>query len=109
MDISRLGDLGRAAGVPGVVIGAVVLVLGTVLGLTELLPGVWRGLLLIFVAFGALGLGVLAVAGWIRGREQIARAEGEEAEARNRDVGKAGGRQEAIATGKGGRAINERG
>jgi hypothetical protein len=109
MDLSRLTDVGKVAGVPGVAIAAAVLIIGAVLGLTDVLPEPWRGPLLTVVVIGALGLGALAVVGWMRGRTQIARAEGEESEAGNKDRSKTGGRQEAIATGKGGRAINERG
>jgi len=79
-----------------------------VLALTGTLPEPWRGPLLTVVVVGALVLGVLAVVGWMRGREQIARAAGDGSEAHNKDGSKGGGRQEAIATGKRGRAINER-
>ena len=108
MDLSQLTGLGKVGGVPGIAIGAAVLVLGAVLALTNTLPEAWRGPLLVITVLGAVGLGVLAMVGSMRGREQIARAEGEESEARNKDGGKGGGPQRAVATAKGARAINER-
>jgi O-antigen ligase len=108
MDVSRLSGLGKVGGVPGIAIGAVVLVIGAVLALTDTLPEAWRGPLLVLTVLGALGLGALALVGWTRGREQVARADGPGSEARNKDSSKTGGRQEAIATGKGGKAVNER-
>jgi hypothetical protein len=108
MDLRGLPDLGKVAGVPGIALGVAALILGAVLALTEALPEPWRGPLLTVVVIGALLLSLLAVIGWMRGREQFARAEGTESEARNRDGSQGGGRQEAIARGKSARAINER-
>lgn len=69
MDLSQLEDLGKVGGVPGIAIGAAVLVLGAVLALPDTLPGP----LLAVLASGALGLRTLAVVGWKRGREGVAR------------------------------------
>lgn len=66
MDLSQLEDLGKVGGVTGIAIGAAVLVLGAVLALPDTLPGP-------VLASGALGLRALAVVGWMRGREPIAR------------------------------------
>lgn len=65
MDLSQLEDLGKVGGVPGIAIGAAVLVLGAVLALP--------GPLLAVLASGALGLRALAMVGWKRGRERVAR------------------------------------
>jgi hypothetical protein len=108
MDLSPLKDVGKVAGVPGIAIAAAVLILGAVLGLTEALPEPWRGPMLAIAAVGALALAILGVIAWLRGREQVARADGKGATAHNKDASKAGGRQQAVASGQQARAINER-
>jgi O-antigen ligase len=112
MDLSQLSGLGKVGGVPGIALGAVVLVLGAVLALTDVLPEVWRGPLLLVVVLGTVALGGLALAGWIRGSRgdaQIATTEGIRSEARNENASKDGARQEARTRGEESPAINIRG
>ncbi len=80
MDLSQLSRLGKVAGVPGIALGAVVLVLGAVLAATNTVPEGWRGPLLIVIAVGVVLLGTLAVRGWARGKQgdaQVATALGD--------------------------------
>jgi hypothetical protein len=60
-------------GVPGIALGAAVLVLGAVLGLTNAVPEAWRGPLLLVAALGAIGFGVLV----LRGGSQVADTKGD--------------------------------
>jgi hypothetical protein len=111
MDLSELSKLGKVGGVPGIALGGAVLVLGAVLGLTNAIPDAWRGPLLLVVVCGAVGFAVLALAGWIRSSragDQVARTEGDRAEARNKDASKGGARQEATTRGKDSPATNIR-
>lgn len=111
MDLSQLSGLGKVGGVPGIALGAAVLVLGTVLGLTDDIPVAWRGWLLLVVVLGAIAFCGLALAGWIRGTRggpQIAATEGDRSEARNEDAGKDGARQQATTRGKNSPAVNIR-
>lgn len=111
MDLSQLSRLGKAGGVPGIALGAAVMVLGAVLGLTDAIPAAWRGPLLLVVALGAVVFGVLAVAGWIRssrGGDQNANTEGDRSEARNEDASRGGARQQATTRGKDSPATNIR-
>ena len=78
MDLSQLPRLGIVAGVPGIALGAVVLLLGAVLAATNVLPEGWRGPVIVVV--GVVLLGVLAVRGWARGNRadaQIAITQGD--------------------------------
>lgn len=111
MDVSQLSKLGRVAGVPGIALGAVVLLLGAVMTATNTLPDGWRGPALIIIILGSILLGVLAVLGWIsgaRGNSQIARTEGDDSPAQNRDKTKAGGPQHASTVGAKSPASNVR-
>ena len=111
MDLLQLSRLGKVGGVPGIALGGAVLVLGTVLGLTNAIPEAWRGPLLLAVVLGAVGFTVLALIGWMRGSrvgDQVARAEGDRSAARNEDASKGGGRQEATTRGKDSPATNIR-
>ena len=103
MDLLQLSGLGKVGGVPGIALGAAVLLLGAVVGSTDVIPEVWRGPLLVVVALGAVGFAVLALAGWMRVSrpgEQVARTEGDRSAARNEDASKGAGRQEATTRGK---------
>lgn len=111
MDLSQLSGLGKVGGVPGIALGAAVLVLGAVLGLTDVIPEAWRGPLLVVVALGAVGFAVLALVGWMRGSragEQVVRTEGDRSAARNEDGSKGASRQEATTRGKNSPASNIR-
>ena len=61
MDLSQLSSLGKVGGVPGIALGAAVLVLGAVLGLTNSVPEAWRGPLLLVAAVGAIAFGVMVL------------------------------------------------
>lgn len=108
MDLSQLPKLGKVGGVPGIAIGALVMILGAMLGLTDVIPLGWRGPLFLVAALGTLGVAVLALVGWMRARDQIAATEGDRSEARNEDASKEGGRQEATTQGKDSPAVNIR-
>ncbi len=111
MDLSQLSKLGKVGGVPGIALGAAVLVLGAVLGLTNAVPEAWRGPLLLAVVIGAVGFAVIALAGWIRGSragDQIARTEKDRSAAYNEDASKGAARQEATTRGKNSPATNIR-
>jgi hypothetical protein len=101
MDLSQLSRLGKVGGVPGIAIGAAVLVLGGVLGLTGAVPEAWRGPLLLVVALGAVSFAVLV----LRGGSQVAEANGDRSEARNESTRVA--RQRATARGKDAPAVNK--
>jgi O-antigen ligase len=111
MDLSQLSSLGKVGGVPGIALGAAVLMLGAVLELTDAVPEAWRGPLLLVVTIGVVAFVGLALAGWIRsghGGAQIARTDGDRSEARNEDASKGGARQRAMTRGKDAPAINIR-
>jgi len=111
MDLSQLSRLGKVAGVPGIALGAAVLVLGAVLAETGAVPEGWRGPLLIVVAVGAVLLAVLAVLGWAHGRRggaQIATTRGDDSAAKNIDRSGTGGRQSASTRGARSPASNVR-
>jgi len=111
MDLSQLSKLGKVGGVPGIALGAVVLVLGGVLAATGVLPDGWRGPMLTLVAIGILALGALVMVGWMRGARagaQVARTEGNASAARNEDASRTGGAQEATTRGKNSPATNIR-
>src|SRR4051812_17887159 len=79
MNLSQLSALGKVGGVPGIALGATVVVLGSVLGVTDIVPEAWRGPLVSAVALGSIVFCGLALAGWIRGSrggEQIAKTDG---------------------------------
>jgi hypothetical protein len=73
MDVSQLAKLGKVAGVPGIALGAVVLLLGAVLAAANVLPEGWRGPVMVVVVVGVVLLGVLAVRGSARGNRGDAR------------------------------------
>ena len=111
MDISLLPKLGKIAGVPGIALGIVVLLLGAVVAAVGILPEGWRGPVVVVVIVGAVLLGVLGVLGWSRGTRggaQVARAEGDHSAAQNRDKTKTGGSQHASAKGVNSPASNIR-
>jgi hypothetical protein len=111
MDLSQLPKLGKVAGVPGIALGAVVLLLGAVLAATNVLPMGWRGPVMVVVVVGVVLLGVLAVRGWARGNRadaQIAITQGDRSAASNLDKTKTGGSQLASSRGTNSPASNVR-
>jgi O-antigen ligase len=111
MDLSQLFKLGKVGGVPGIALGAAVLVLSAVLGLTNAVPDAWRGPLLLVIVLGAVGFAALALAGWMRasrGGDQVARTEDDRSAAHNEDTSSGGARQEATTRGKDSPATNIR-
>lgn len=111
MDLSQLSRLGKVGGVPGIALGAAVLVLGAALGLTDTIPEQWRGPLLLVVVLGAIAFVLLALAGWIhrsRAGAQIATTEGNRSEARNEDASKSVSSQQATTRGNDSSAVNIR-
>lgn len=112
VDVSELSKLGKVAGVPGIAIGAVVLVIGASLALTDTLPPGWHGPVLMASIIGILILGGIALLGWSRGNRagaQIARTEGNNSPAINIDKTKTAGAQTARTAGANAPATNQRG
>lgn len=112
MNLSQLAGLGKVAGIGGIALGVVVLLVRPVIEQSATLPGATRGWLLLTIAVGALALGVLGMVFWVLGNRsgaQIAHTEGDASVARNIDGTKGGGRQDARTKGKRSSAINERG
>jgi hypothetical protein len=112
VNLSQLAGLGKVAGIGGIGLGVVVLLLWPVIEQSAILPEATRGWLLLTISVGALALGALGMVVWVLGNRsgaQIARAEGDESPARNIDWTKGGGRQDARTKGKRSPAINERG
>jgi hypothetical protein len=104
MDIRQLTRLGKVAGVPGVALGAVVLLLGGVLAAADALPDGWRGPVVIAVAIGAVLLGAFVTISV----GQVARTSGAASIASNEDGSKASAFQYASTRGKNSPAINRR-
>ena len=86
---------------PGIALGAVVSVLGAVLLLTNAVPEAWRGPLLLLVALGVIGLGVLV----LYGGNQNAETKGDCSGAFNESS--RGARQQATTRGKNAPAVNK--
>jgi hypothetical protein len=112
VNLSQLAGLGKVAGIGGIALGVVVLLLRPVIEQSAILPEAIRGRLLLTIAVGALALGALGMVVWVLGNRsgaQIARTQGDESPARNIDRTKDGCRQDARTKGKRSPAINERG
>jgi hypothetical protein len=112
MDISQLPKLGKVAGVPGIALGVVVLVLGAVVAASNLLPEGWRGPVMVIVVAGVVLLAVLAIRSWARGTRgdaQVATSEGDRSPASNVDNTKTGGSQHASSKGANSPVSNKRG
>jgi hypothetical protein len=65
MDLSSLAELGKVAGVAGVAIGMIVLLVRPVIDRTSSLPRAERGPMLRLVAIGAFAIGALGVLAWL--------------------------------------------
>ena len=111
MELSGLAKLGKIGGVAGIGLGMVVLIFGDVLKGLGLLPENRRGPILVLIILSVAALAGGALAGWIlrqRGGAQIAKTEGNKAEARNENASKDGARQEATTKGNNSAAVNIR-
>jgi hypothetical protein len=112
MDLSKLAGLGKVAGIGGIALGVVVLLLRPVIEQSAALPEPIRGWLLLTVAIGAFAIGIMGMLAWVLGNRQaaqFARTKGDASQARNIDRTKGGGRQDARTKGNRSPAINERG
>jgi hypothetical protein len=65
MDLSSLASLGKVAGLGGIALGVVVLLVRPVIDRTSGVPAAQRGPLLRFVAMGSFGIGVLGIVAWL--------------------------------------------
>jgi hypothetical protein len=112
VNLSQLASLGKVAGIGGIALGVVVLLVRPVIEQSATLPEATHGWLLLTIAVGAFALGVLGMVLWVLGNRsgaQIARTKGDASPARNIDRTQGGGRQDARTKGKRSPAINERG
>jgi hypothetical protein len=113
MEFPKLASLGKVAGIGGIALGVVVLLLRPVIDQSTTLAEPTRGWLLLTISGGAFAIGVLGIIGWIianRQGAQIARTAGKHSSADNTDRTRGvGGRQLAETTGDNSTAINRRG
>lgn len=65
MDLSSLAALGKVAGLGGIAIGAVVLLVRPLIDRTSSIPAAQRAPLLRLVALGAFGIGALGIIAWL--------------------------------------------
>ena len=65
MDLSSLASLGKVAGLGGIAIWAVVLLVGPIINKTSGVPAAQRGPLLRFIAMGAFGIAALGIVAWL--------------------------------------------
>jgi hypothetical protein len=65
MDLSSLASLGKIAGLGGIAIGAVVLLIRPIIDRVSSVPTAARAPMLRFVAMGAFGVGALEIVAWL--------------------------------------------
>jgi hypothetical protein len=65
VDLSSLASLGKVAGLGGIAIGVVVLLVRPVIDRTAGVPAAQRAPLLRFLAMGAFGIGALGIVAWL--------------------------------------------
>jgi hypothetical protein len=65
VDLTQLEALGKVAGIGGIAIGAVVLIIRGVIAKTSTLSVRQRAPMLRLVAIGAFGIGVLGIVAWV--------------------------------------------
>lgn len=65
MDLSQLEPLGKIAGIGGIAIGAVVLLIWAIINKTSTVPAQQRAPTLRLLALGAFGVGVLGIVAWL--------------------------------------------
>ncbi len=113
MEFAKLASLGKVAGIGGIALGVVVLLLRPVIEQSTTLAEPLRGWLLVTIAIGAFGIGALGIIGWVMGNRpgaQIARTAGDNSEVHNIDRTKgSSGRQVGQTRGKRSPVTNERG
>ena len=64
MDLSHLAELGKYAGIGGIAIGAVILIVSSIINQTPSLPRGERAPILRLLAIGAFAVGVLGIVAW---------------------------------------------
>jgi hypothetical protein len=72
MDLSSLAELGKVAGVAGVAIGMVALLVRPIIDSASALPRAERAPMLRFVAVGAFAIGALGIVAWLIAGMQLA-------------------------------------
>jgi hypothetical protein len=65
VDLSSLASLGRVAGLGGIAIGLVVLLVRPIIDRVSSVPAAERAPMLRFVAMGAFGIGALGIVAWL--------------------------------------------
>ena len=65
MDLSQLKSLGEIAGIGGLAIGAVLLLVRPLIDKLGIVPAAQRGPLVRLIAGGAFGIGVLGIGAWL--------------------------------------------
>lgn len=65
MDLSSLAALGKVAGLGGIAIGVVVLLVRPLIGRASSVPAAQRAPLFRLVAMGAFGIGALGIVAWL--------------------------------------------
>jgi hypothetical protein len=67
LDLPQLELLGKVAGIGGIAIGAVVIIIRGIVDKTSSLPARQRAAMLRLLAIGAFGFGVLGIMAWVAG------------------------------------------
>jgi hypothetical protein len=65
VDLSSLASLGKIAGLGGIALGAVVLLVRPIIDRVATVPAAQRAPLLRLIATGAFGIGALGIVGWL--------------------------------------------
>jgi hypothetical protein len=65
MDLSSLASLGKIAGLGGIALGVVVLLVRPMIDRVATVPSAQRAPMLRFVATGAFGIGALGIVAWL--------------------------------------------
>lgn len=65
MDLSSLASLGKIAGLGGIAIGVVALLVRPIIDRVSSVPAAERAPMLRFVAMGAFGIGALGIVAWL--------------------------------------------
>jgi hypothetical protein len=65
VDLSSLAPLGKVAGLGGIAIGVVVLLVRPIIDRVSSVPAAERAPMLRFVAMGAFGIGALGIVAWL--------------------------------------------
>jgi hypothetical protein len=65
MDLSSLASLGKVAGLGGIAVGVVVLLVRPIIDRVSAVPSAERAPMLRFIAMGAFGIGALGIVAWL--------------------------------------------